>query len=212
VLSLQKKQRLLVVSGFAESPGFKASDFLSGRFIKSEYKSFFLFGFGPGLLRALPALPRPFGGPGAGQARPGCGFPTDRRTQLSRLYPLGFSIRWKFFFSSRRKNFSLQRSGENGRRLLIGNGVGGFDALAAAFAEVIVTHAVAVFGFDGQANHLFHLSHPVRIEHALEHRILHTQSKPLQPAVQKGAALVVGNVVGDDGENFSGELVFQFLV
>jgi hypothetical protein len=34
---------ILVVFGFAESPGFKALDFLSGRFVKSGYKSFFLF-------------------------------------------------------------------------------------------------------------------------------------------------------------------------
>jgi hypothetical protein len=41
VISLQKSKDFLVVSGFAESPGFKTLDFLSGRFVKSEYKKLF---------------------------------------------------------------------------------------------------------------------------------------------------------------------------
>jgi hypothetical protein len=39
-------RKKLLVSGFAESPGFKPLDFLSGRFAKSEYQKLFLFGSG----------------------------------------------------------------------------------------------------------------------------------------------------------------------
>jgi hypothetical protein len=46
VISLQKKQRLLVVSGFYESPGSKSNDLNPGDSANPDTKSFFLFGSG----------------------------------------------------------------------------------------------------------------------------------------------------------------------
>jgi hypothetical protein len=72
---------------------------------------------------------------------------------------------------------SFQLSREDGGRLLIRNGVGGFEAPAAAFAEIIVANAITGFSFDVFPNHLFHLLALLAIEQTFKNRVLHRQAE-----------------------------------